>query len=68
MNDRLATTEAAAGARGMMLRGDWRYLDGDPPVSRLFRTTVALAAAVVFGVVWVTASLMLLAGLALRSF
>jgi hypothetical protein len=50
----------------MMIRGDWRYLRGEPPPSRPFRTAVAVVAAVVFEAVWVAVSAMLLVHLALR--
>jgi hypothetical protein len=52
----------------MLIRGDWRYLRGDPPASRPFHTAVAWGAAVVFAVVWVVVSVMLLGALALRTF
>ena len=52
----------------MMIRGDWRYHDDDPPTRRWFSTAVIVLTAAVFGVVWVVVSLGLLVGLARRFF
>jgi len=47
----------------MLIRGDWRYLRGDPPESS---PAVTWGAAIVFAVVWVVVSVMLLGALTLR--
>jgi hypothetical protein len=50
----------------MMICGEWRYLRGDPPASRPFRTATVFATAIVFAAVWAVVAVMLLGALALR--
>jgi hypothetical protein len=49
----------------MMIRGDWRYYDDDPPAIRPIYK-LALLAVVVFAAAWVTVSATLLVSMVLR--
>jgi hypothetical protein len=51
----------------MMVRGDWRHYDGDPPAVRPIYK-LALLVAVVLAVAWVIVSAALLVGLVRRFF